>query len=91
MPSKLRTTFGTFAGRSRSAASSILVRKSHWCGEATASSSFSIQALRTEDPELHAQFAEDFEFSVPRGVDFISANENVHFSSVLVLHRRPRR
>jgi hypothetical protein len=32
-------------------------------------------------------FADDFEFSVPRGVDFISANENIHFSSVLVLHR----
>lgn len=45
------------------------------------------EALRTEDPELHALFAEDFEFSVPRGVDFISANQNVHFSSVLVLHR----
>jgi hypothetical protein len=42
---------------------------------------------RTEDPDLHAMFAGDFEFSVPRGVDFISANENVHFSSVLVLHR----
>lgn len=42
---------------------------------------------RTEDPKLHAMFAEDFEFSVPRGVDFISANENVHFSSVLALHR----
>jgi hypothetical protein len=41
----------------------------------------------TEDPALHQQFAEDFEFSVPRGVDFISANEDVHFSSVLVLHR----
>jgi len=45
------------------------------------------EATRTEDPGLHAMFAEDFEFSVPRGVDFISANENVHFSSVLVLHR----
>jgi hypothetical protein len=45
------------------------------------------EALRTEDPELHAMFADDFEFSVPRGVDFISANENIHFSSVLVLHR----
>jgi hypothetical protein len=44
------------------------------------------EELRTEDPKLHAMFAEDFEFSVPRGVDFISANENVHFSSVLVLH-----
>jgi len=41
----------------------------------------------TEDPALHEQFAEDFDFSVPRGVDFISADENVHFSSVLVLHR----
>jgi hypothetical protein len=41
----------------------------------------------TEDPALHQQFAEDFDFSVPRGVDFISANESVHFSSVLVLHR----
>ena len=45
------------------------------------------EALRTEDAELHAMFADDFEFSVPRGVDFISANENVHFSSVLLLHR----
>lgn len=45
------------------------------------------ESARTEDPELHAMFAEDFDFSVPRGVDFVSANENVHFSSVLVLHR----
>lgn len=45
------------------------------------------ERTRTEDPELHAMFAEDFDFSVPRGVDFISSNENVHFSSVLALHR----
>lgn len=45
------------------------------------------EAARTEDAELHAMFAEDFDFSVPRGVDFISKNENVHFSSVLVKHR----
>jgi hypothetical protein len=45
------------------------------------------EGICTEDPELHAIFAEDFEFSVPRGVDFISGNENVHFSSVLVFHR----
>ena len=45
---------------------------------------------RTEDEDLHQAFAEDFEFSVPRGVDFISANENVHFSSVLALHRASR-
>ena len=43
--------------------------------------------VHTEDPALHRQFAADFDFSVPRGVDFISANEDVHFSSVLVLHR----
>jgi hypothetical protein len=45
------------------------------------------QRTRTEQPRLHTMFADDFEFSVPRGVDFIPANENVHFSSVLALHR----
>ncbi len=45
------------------------------------------ESLRTEDPDLHALFADDFEFSIPRGVDFISANENIHVSSVLVFHR----
>lgn len=45
------------------------------------------EALRTEEDELHGLFSEDFEFSVPDGVDFISANENVHFSSVLAYHR----
>lgn len=45
------------------------------------------ETLRTEDPELHAMFADDFDFSVPRGVDFISKNQNLHFSSVLALHR----
>lgn len=44
----------------------------------------------TEDEELHERYADDFEFTVPRGVDFISANENVHFSSVLALHRASR-
>lgn len=48
------------------------------------------EKIRTEDPALHREFAEVFEFSVPRGVDFISANENVHFSSVLVYHRASR-
>ncbi|MCO4768960.1 MAG: hypothetical protein KDA24_02955 [Deltaproteobacteria bacterium] len=46
--------------------------------------------LRVEDPALHGQFADDFAFSVPRGVDFISKNEKLHFSSVLVLHRASR-
>lgn len=45
------------------------------------------EQARTEDTALHVVFAEDFDFMVPRGVDFISSNEHVHFSSVLVLHR----
>ncbi len=45
------------------------------------------ESLRTEDPDLHKLYAEDFDFSIPRGVDFISANQDVHFSSVMVLHR----
>ncbi len=48
------------------------------------------EKTRTEQARLHKMFEEDFEFSVPRGVDFISANENVHFASVLVLHRESR-
>lgn len=48
------------------------------------------QDLLTEQAELHARFADDFVFTVPRGVDFISSNENVHFSSVLAMHRSSR-
>lgn len=40
-----------------------------------------------ESPALHALYADEFEFSVPAGVDFISDNEHVHFSSVLAYHR----
>lgn len=42
--------------------------------------------VRTEDAELHKHYAEDFEFTVPAGVDFIPKNENLHFSSVLAYH-----
>ena len=48
------------------------------------------QPTCTEDPATHAMFAADFEFSVPRGVDFISNDENVHFSSVLSYHPSSR-
>jgi hypothetical protein len=48
------------------------------------------EAERTEDSDLHALYADDFDFSVPAGVDFIPANENIHFSSVLVMHRATR-
>lgn len=44
----------------------------------------------SEDPATHALFAEDLEFSVPRGVDFISSDESVHLSSILAVHRASR-
>lgn len=48
------------------------------------------QPSRTEDAKTQAKFAQDFKFSIPRGVDFISDDENVHFSSVLVFHPSSR-
>lgn len=44
----------------------------------------------TESPALHELFAADLDFSVPRGVDFIPARPNLHFSSVLAFHRASR-
>ena len=41
---------------------------------------------RTEDEALWDQFSDDLDFTVPAGVDFISENSSVHFSSVLVYH-----
>ncbi len=48
------------------------------------------QPERTDSEDLHALYAEDFTFTVPRGVDFIPANENLHFASVLALHEASR-
>lgn len=48
------------------------------------------QAELSESAECAALFAEDFEFSVPAGVDFISSNEHLHFSSVLAYHKASR-
>ncbi|HEU4406873.1 MAG TPA: hypothetical protein VFS43_16520 [Polyangiaceae bacterium] len=45
------------------------------------------EPLRTEDPALHAHFAADLDFTVPRGVDLVTPNPNVHFGSVLAIHR----
>ncbi|MAX01147.1 MAG: hypothetical protein CMN72_16220 [Sphingomonas sp.] len=42
--------------------------------------------LRTEDAALQAEFADTLEFSIPDGVDFISDDESVHVSSVVVRH-----
>jgi hypothetical protein len=44
------------------------------------------EKLKTEDKELHKKFSSVLEFSVPRGVDFISKDESLHFSSVLAYH-----
>ncbi len=41
----------------------------------------------SDDPALWADYAEDLDFTIPSGVDFISANESVHVASVLVRHR----
>jgi len=48
------------------------------------------EGKRTEEAAVHDEFADDFDFSVPRGVDFISDDEKVHFSSVLAFHRASR-
>lgn len=45
------------------------------------------QAVGTDDVALHEQFADDFAFSVPRGVDLVPKSELIHFASVLALHK----
>ena len=44
------------------------------------------QPMRSEDPRLNELFPTDLSFSVPRGVELIPANENLHFASVLAFH-----
>lgn len=44
------------------------------------------EKLRVDDPAFADKFSADFGFFLPAGVDFISANENVHFSSILAYH-----
>lgn len=48
------------------------------------------QPLRTEDPAFHRLYADDFDFMVPRGVDFIADDPKLHFSSVLAFHKPTR-
>lgn len=40
-----------------------------------------------EDEATQAEFSDDLEFSVPAGVDFVSADDHVHVASVVVRHR----
>jgi hypothetical protein len=45
------------------------------------------QPERTEDPAFHELFGADFDFMVPRGVDFVPKNQALHFAGVLAFHR----
>lgn len=45
------------------------------------------QAERTESDTFARLFADDFDFFVPRGVHFVPENPNLHFASVLAIHR----
>ncbi|NRB40565.1 MAG: hypothetical protein HRU20_19200 [Pseudomonadales bacterium] len=45
------------------------------------------QTELTESDAFARLFADDFEFSIPAGVDFIASNEQLHFSSVLAYHK----
>lgn len=44
------------------------------------------ETARTDSAALAALFAEDFRFSVPKGVDFIPEKQRLHFASVLAFH-----
>jgi hypothetical protein len=48
------------------------------------------EELHTEDPRFAAMYSDDFEFSVPRGVDFIPDDTRLHFASVLAYHKSSR-
>lgn len=43
-----------------------------------------------EDAATQAEFADDLDFSIPSGVDFVSDDEKVHVASVVVRHRASR-
>ena len=42
----------------------------------------------TESAAFAERFADDFDFMVPTGVDFIPKDEKLHFASVLAFHRK---
>jgi hypothetical protein len=44
------------------------------------------QSPTTDDPRLHELFADDFSFTVPRGVDLVPSSSRLHFASVLAQH-----
>eukprot|EP01067_Filipodium_phascolosomae_P001690 Filipodium_phascolosomae@DN2093_c0_g1_i1.p2 len=42
---------------------------------------------QTETQEFQNLYKQHFQFSIPSGVDFISSDPNIHFSSILVYHK----
>lgn len=48
------------------------------------------EAANVENPTVAELYADVLDFSLPRGVDYISANERVHFSSLLAFHKPSR-
>lgn len=44
------------------------------------------EPTRTESPTLGDLFGGELRFSIPRGVDFVPADERLHFASVLAFH-----
>ena len=48
------------------------------------------QPQRTEEVACHQLFADDFAFMVPRGVELVSRDPKLHFSSVLAFHTPTR-
>lgn len=48
------------------------------------------QPETTDSAAMHALFADDLRFSVPRGVELIPKDENLHFASVLAFHPASR-
>lgn len=45
------------------------------------------EAANVESQTVAERYADALEFSLPRGVDYISTNQRVHFSSLLAFHR----
>lgn len=48
------------------------------------------QKERTETSDFARLYEHEFEFLVPQGVDFVPSNEQLHFASVIAIHRPSR-
>lgn len=48
------------------------------------------QEPAVENPKFRESFKDDFEFTLPQGVEFVPKDENLHFASVLAFHTSSR-